>query len=287
MLNVTMRAHPNRGVTSAKVMGALLVSRPFAVVLLILIFLPKKPNMVIVIASIVRCNFMQMGIMLRPQVHSIIQQFTRLEELVLNKLPHKFLTKMNQVGHNLGVPGLVNKVVDDNVVINLHDGKEKGKYLIRPTVGGPGSFEAWAGMMGIVVINGMTKFEMPLKGFGIVEGGGLILVVGVLPKLLHLPSIDRGEQPPVAMMFMQYSGSFMHQILYLMPSRMPEIASTLPTAFSLKYSRMCSPGMRVGQYLPFLSTRQQKHPFSSTPPTHAKHRTHYQEQCIDLNGTST
>ncbi len=66
VLNMTMRAHPNRGVTSAKVTGALLASRPFAVVLLILIFGPKNPNKAIMIASMVRCNSMQMGIMLCP-----------------------------------------------------------------------------------------------------------------------------------------------------------------------------------------------------------------------------
>ncbi len=32
---------------------------------------------------------------------------------------------MDQVGHNLGVPGLVNKVADDEVGIDLRDGKEK------------------------------------------------------------------------------------------------------------------------------------------------------------------
>ncbi len=62
-------------------------------------------------------------------------------------------------------------------------------------VGGPGSFKAWDGMTeNVVIVNGMTKFEIPLKGFGIVECGGLVLAIGILPKLLLLHSIDQGEQ---------------------------------------------------------------------------------------------
>ncbi len=197
---------------------------------------------------------------------------------------------MDQVGHNLWVLGLVNKVVDDKVGINLRYGKEEGKYSIGPMVSGPGSFEAWDSVMEIVVIiNSMTKFEMPLKGFHIVEGVGLVLAVGILPKLLHLPSIDGGEQAA--------SCHDVHAILWLLHEpniifdainhQGCQIASTLPTAFSLKYSRICSLGTRVGQHLHFLSMWQQKHPSSSTPPMHTKHRTHNQEQCIDTNGTPT
>ena len=66
MLNIAMRAKPNRVVTCTKVVTVLFASRPFALVLLILIFGPQNPNTTIVVMSMLGCNSKHMPIVLGP-----------------------------------------------------------------------------------------------------------------------------------------------------------------------------------------------------------------------------
>ncbi len=125
MLNIAMRAKPNRVVTCTKVVTVLFASRPFALVLLILIFGPRNPNTTIVVMSMLGSNSKHMPIVLGPCLSRINQQSTRLEILIVNELPSKLMTKRKQLGDNLGVLGLEDEVPDDKVSIDLGDGQKK------------------------------------------------------------------------------------------------------------------------------------------------------------------
>ncbi len=142
-----MRAEPNTGVTWAKMATALFASQPFASVLLIVIFGPQNPNTTIVITGMMWCDSKHICVLVLPSLSRITWQPIRIEVLVVNELPSKLTMKQKQLGDNLGVLGLEDKVLDYKVSVDLGDGQKNWKHMYRPSVSLSSPFKAWHSML--------------------------------------------------------------------------------------------------------------------------------------------